>query len=228
MASRRSGTVIAMAKNPLKAPFKSKVKYDSNEPKVNPAQSAFTRRREIFVGRTAMTGFFTCVLGEFLTGKGALGQLRLETSLNPSVLKALVGAIVVFNLVTALLPNATFSEENQKDVRKRPAGGVQQPQKKNLVSDPRGTLGISESGFGFTKKNELFVGRVAMLGFAAELIGEELTGGKGPMAQIGIPLGQPLNKEVAGAALFLWIGFFAVAAIGAGNFGQQSGNEDIY
>ena len=48
------------------------------------------------------------------------------------------------------------------------------------------------------------------------------------MAQIGIPLGQPLNKEFAGAALFLWIGFFAVAAIGAGKFGHQSGNEDIY
>ena len=26
--------------------------------------------------------------------------------------------------------------------------------------------------FGFLKKNELFVGRVAMLGFAAELVGE--------------------------------------------------------
>lgn len=63
---------------------------------------------------------FPCL--QFLTGKGALGQLRLETSLNPSILKALVGTIVVFNLVTALLPNATFSEENQKDVRKRPAG----------------------------------------------------------------------------------------------------------
>lgn len=224
---RKSGAIIAMAKNPLKAPFKSKVKYDSNEPQVNPAQSAFTRRREIFVGRTAMTGFFTCVLGELLTGKGALGQLRLETSLNPSILKALVGSIVVFNLVTALLPNATFSEENQKDVRKRPAGGVQKPQKKNLIEDPKGTLGISDQ-FGFTKKNELFVGRVAMLGFAAELIGEELTGGKGPLAQIGIPLGQPLNTEIAGAALFLWIGFFAVAAIGAGNFGQQTGNEEIY
>lgn len=54
------------------------------------------------------------------------------------------------------------------------------------------------------------------------------TGGKGPMAQIGVPLGQPLNKEIAGAALFLWIGFFAVAAIGAGNFGQQSGDEGVY
>lgn len=54
------------------------------------------------------------------------------------------------------------------------------------------------------------------------------TGGKGPLAQIGVPLGQPLNTEIAGAALFLWIGFFAVAAIGAGNFGQQSGNEEVY
>ena len=34
-------------------------------------------------------------------------------------------------------------------------GGVQKPQSKNLVSDPKGTLGISESGFGFTKKNEV-------------------------------------------------------------------------
>ena len=34
-------------------------------------------------------------------------------------------------------------------------GGVQKPQKKNLVEDPKGTLGISESGFGFTKKNEV-------------------------------------------------------------------------
>ncbi len=35
------------------------------------------------------------------------------------------------------------------------AGGVQKPQKKNLIQDPKGTLGISESGFGFTKKNEV-------------------------------------------------------------------------
>ena len=55
-----------------------------------------------------------------------------------------------------------------------------------------------------------------------------IAGGKGPLAQLGIPLGQPLNKEIAGAALFLWIGFFAVAAVGAGNLGQQTGNEDVY
>lgn len=227
LPARSASKIVAMAKNPLQKTFKSKVSYDKNSYETNPVQSAFTRRREIFVGRTAMTGFFTCVIGELITGKGAIGQLNLETSVPPFALKAGLLAIVGFNLVTALLPNATFSDENQKDVRKRPAGGVQKPGKKNLIEDPQGTLGISKSGFGFTKKNELFVGRVAMLGFAAELIGEELTG-KGPLAQIGIPLGQPLNKEIAGAALFLWIGFFAVAAIGAGNLGQQTGNEEVY
>jgi hypothetical protein len=52
-------------------------------------------------------------------------------------------------------------------------------------------------GFGFTRKNELFVGRVAMIGFASGIIGEKLTG-KGPLAQIGLGLGQPLNTDFAG------------------------------
>ena len=65
-----------------------------------------------------------------------------------------------------------------------PAGAVQDPKNINLVSDPKAFLGISDK-FGFTKKNELFVGRVAMLGFAAELIGELAQGGKGPLGQLG-------------------------------------------
>ena len=55
-----------------------------------------------------------------------------------------------------------------------------------------------------------------MLGFASAIIGEQLTNGKGPLAQIGLGIGQPLNTELAGAGLFLWIGVFAVAAIGYG------------
>ena len=49
--------------------------------------------------------------------------------------------------------SATWSFENQKDVRKRPTGAVQNPNK-DAVSDPRGFLGISKS-FGFTKANEV-------------------------------------------------------------------------
>lgn len=225
---QRISTTTRAAKNPLKAPFKGKAEYDGNAYQTNPAQSAFTRRREIFVGRTAMTGFFSAVVGELLTGKGVIGQLNLETSLPPYVIKGLIAAIVGFNLVTALLPNATFSEENQQDVRKRPAGGVQKPGKVNLAQDPAGTLGIDKGGFGFSKQNELTVGRVAMLGFAADLIGEQLTGGKGPLQQIGLGIGQPLNPDLAGFGLAVWIGFFALAAVGFGKLGQQTGGNDIY
>ena len=34
-----------------------------------------------------MTGFFAATIGELITGKGALGQLALETNLPPGVIK---------------------------------------------------------------------------------------------------------------------------------------------
>lgn len=47
-------------------------------------------------------------------------------------------------------------------------------------------LGVTKKTItlGFTKSNELFVGRMAMLGVAAALFGEILTG-LGPLAQVG-------------------------------------------
>ena len=38
----------------------------------------------------------------------------------------------------------TFSESNQADVRKRPAGGVQKPGKVNFAQKPKQTLGVSD------------------------------------------------------------------------------------
>ncbi len=64
-------------------------------------------------------------------------------------------------------------------------------------------------------------------GFASELIGEVLTKGKGPLGQIGIPL-KEVNPTYASVALAVWVGFFLVAAVGFGNFGQQEGDEEIY
>lgn len=43
----------------------------------------------------AVTGFFSAVIGELLTGKGALGQLQLETRLPQNVINWGVFAIVV-------------------------------------------------------------------------------------------------------------------------------------
>jgi hypothetical protein len=64
------------------------------------------------------------------------------------------------------------------------------------------------------QENELLVGRVAQLGFAASLIGEILTG-KGPLEQLGLEIGIPLY-EVEGA-LAAWILFLFFAAINPGS-----------
>ena len=64
----------------------------------------------------------------------------------------------------------TFSESNQKDIRKRQKGPNQNP--KITPAEPKKFLGITN--FGFSKKNEVFVGRTAQLGFLASVIGEKV------------------------------------------------------
>ncbi|KAL0044887.1 hypothetical protein WJX82_001051 [Trebouxia sp. C0006] len=120
----------------------------------------------------------------------------------------------------------TWSFENQKDIRKRPPGPVQQPQK-DAVSDPQGFLGISKA-FGFTKRNEVFTGRIAMIGFAAAIFGEVQTGGKGPLGQLALPIHTPIGSQLAGFGLAIWFGFSLFAAIGLGNLGQAEGGEDMF
>ena len=66
------------------------------------------------------------------------------------------------------------------------------------------------TGFGFSKQNELFVGRVAQLGFAAALIGEAITG-VGPLAQLGLETGIPLRD--AEPIILLSVLFILIAAI---------------
>ncbi|KAK9826860.1 hypothetical protein WJX81_001059 [Elliptochloris bilobata] len=62
---------------------------------------------------------------------------------------------------------------------------------KVTLATPGKFFGIS--GLGFTKANELFVGRLAQLGFAASLIGKGLTG-KGILGQIGLETGIPIRS----------------------------------
>ena len=96
-----------------------------------------------------------------------------ESNLPPIAVNAIVIGIVGFNVLTALNPaSPTFSSSNQADVKKRPSGPIQNP-KINPISDPQAFLGI-DKGFGFTRKNELFVGRMAMIGFASAIIGVSL------------------------------------------------------
>ena len=68
--------------------------------------------------------------------------------------------------------------------------------------------------FGFTKANELFVGRLAQLGIAFSLIGEIITG-KGALAQLNIETGIPI-QDIEPLVL-LNVAFFFFAAINPGN-----------
>lgn len=68
--------------------------------------------------------------------------------------------------------------------------------------------------FGFTKSNELFVGRLAQLGIAFSIIGEIITG-KGALAQLNIETGVPI-QDIEPLVLFNVI-FFFFAALNPGN-----------
>ena len=63
----------------------------------------FTPFAEQWVGRWAMLGFASSIVGEFATGKGALGQIGLETPSAPvfAILLAIFGgATVVASVAT--------------------------------------------------------------------------------------------------------------------------------
>ncbi|KAA8538462.1 hypothetical protein F0562_027992 [Nyssa sinensis] len=165
----------------------------------------FTKQNELFVGRVAMIGFAASVLGEAITGKGILAQLNLETGIPIYEAEPLLLFFILFTLlgaIGALGDRGQFVDE--------PATGLDKaviPPGKGL----RSALGLKEEGplFGFTKANELFVGRLAQLGIAFSLIGEIITG-KGALAQLNIETGVPIS-EIEPLVLFNVIFFFFAA-----------------
>jgi len=88
-----------------------------------------------------------------------------------------------------------------------------------------GAFGACNAGplFGFTKSNELFVGRLAQLGVAFSIIGEIITG-KGALAQLNIETGVPIN-EIEPLVIFNVL-FFFVAAINPGTGRFISGESE--
>lgn len=59
-----------------------------------------------------MTGFFAETIGELFTGKGAVGQLSLETLVPRPAVAAVILAVVLFNFATALNPAGELSFVN--------------------------------------------------------------------------------------------------------------------
>ncbi|KAK9945802.1 hypothetical protein M0R45_011301 [Rubus argutus] len=209
---RSSSAVVALFKSKTKAPVK---KVAPPKPKVESGifgtsgGIGFTKENELFVGRVAMIGFAASLLGEAITGKGILQQLNLETGIPIYEAEPLLLFFILFTLlgaIGALGDRGQFVDD--------PATGIEGaviPPGKGLKS----ALGLKEGGplFGFTKANELFVGRLAQLGFAFSLIGEIITG-KGALAQLNIETGVPIN-EIEPLVL-LNVVFFFLAAVNPG------------
>lgn len=214
----------------------SNPQYDS-QVQVNPALPAFTRRREIFAGRIAMVGFTAACLWETflpshpnviqqITHIGQLGGL----SISPFWATATLAVLVGYDLL-ALIPsplNPTFRQDNQEDVAKRPQNSGKATSAGNFQS----LLGIR--GWGFTKANELFNGRLAMIGFTLAVLNQFRMGGYegyGPIAQVAGAFGVPVDDMLYASLPTFYIGAVVVAIAGAyitGNTGTKVGEEDIY
>ncbi|CAI5970684.1 unnamed protein product [Closterium sp. NIES-65] len=165
----------------------------------------FTKANELFVGRVAMLGFAASLLGEAITGAGILSQLNIETGIPITETEPLLLFFIAFTVLGAI----GGLGDRGRFVDDEPAGPPVKP------GSIKAALGLSEDGplFGFTKANELFVGRLAQLGFAASLIGEVITG-RGALAQLNIEIGVPVWELEP--LLLASIAFFFVAAINPG------------
>jgi photosystem II protein len=173
----------------------------------------FTKSNELFVGRMAMLGIAASIIGELLTGKGALAQLGLETGLPLFEIDDAILAVIGFNLIAALAPASGKFVLDEEEEEERPDGVLQDPT--ISILDYKRFFGVS--GFGFTKENELFVGRTAQLGFAISLIGEALTG-KGILAQFDYDTSLPLSETEPLLVFFILFTLFAAVNEGRGKF----------
>jgi len=210
--------------------------YDDGEPKAGLWESSFTRRREIFAGRLAMIGFPAACFWEYvlpnhpnITEQVSYGlQLAGLNNATSATGATLIGLIVLQNFITGLAPwSTTFTSENLRDVAKRPQGPPTQ-----WPTNPGAYLGIAEVG-AFSKANELFNGRLAMLGFAAAVIQQLRMGGlygPGPIAQVATFLNMTPEQLYMGVpVLFIgWTIFWNVFAFTRGKLGSIDKEMEIY
>ena len=151
-----------------------------------------------------------------MTGKGALGQLGLETGLPVFELDGTILSVVAFNLTAALLPTKGRFVPDEVPPKVLADGDA------NPVFEWRRFFGVR--GFGFTKQNELFIGRVAQLGFAISLIGEGITG-QGILAQFDFETGLPLSETEPLLIVFILFTLFAAINEGTGKFVDEDDYE---
>jgi photosystem II protein len=122
------------------------------------------------------------LIGERLTGKGALAQLNVETGLPVWELEPAFLILVGILATSAVIP---FEDAFQ---------GANEPAAPML-------------GVRFTADRQRRLGRLAMLSFAAALVAEAVTG-QGPLDLLELDTGVPMDELEAGLIFFtLILGF---------------------
>jgi len=172
---------------------------------------AFTRRRERQVGRLALLGCACAFAGEQLTGLGPLTQLSYETGMPMNLVYGVTATLAAFQLVLGVNQfSPTFDNANQRDVGRRSKGitGVTP-----IEPDTDQRISLFRDPGKFLLRNELVLGRAAMLIFVSACVLEFIWNGQSPLAHVGlITPGAPL------AASPLWLklvgGLFLVSGLG--------------
>ncbi|KAL6759303.1 hypothetical protein V8C86DRAFT_3133504 [Haematococcus lacustris] len=213
-------------------------RFDPAEPKFPWWIPAFTRRREIFAGRLAMVGFTAACFWEYaIPGHpNIMQQLTIPFQLagvpfTVATAASLLSGFISYSALAALGPwSPSFDPRNLQDIMRRPAGP---PQDDVSPVDYKRWLGITGLGH-FTKANELFNGRMAMLGFLFAIWNQMGIGGlagPGPVAQVGLFLGQlPTQAFYDGIPMTfaLWSLLWGGLALAQGKLGNPEGDLDIY
>jgi len=210
--------------------------YDEGEPKVSPWTAAFTRRREIFAGRIAMVGLSAACFWEYILPShpnimqqiGSGLQLAGLNGATAATGASLLSLVLLHDVITSLAPwSPSFSYPNLVDIAKRPQGPPNQ-----TPSNLGGWFGIAELG-AFSKANELFNGRLAMLGFAAAVFQQMRLGGvdgPGTIAQVAQFMNVPPEQLYLATPVFFaaWPLFWTVLAFVRGKFGSIDKELEIY
>lgn len=176
---------------------------------------AFSRRRERTVGRLAMLGVAAAWAGEVLTGFGPLTQLSNEVGVPMPWIYFGTFSLAGLQLMLGLNQfNATWTNENQRDVDRRTKGitGI-----KAIEPDVEERIQPTKEPGKFILRNELVLGRAAMLIFAGACILEYVWHGQSPLAHAGL-----ITPGTSLSASPIWLKA-GIVLFALGGFGVLSG-----
>jgi hypothetical protein len=207
---------------------------------------AFTRYKEIAVGRVAMAAMAASAALEVARPghPGSLQQIAQNFGWPLPTVELALGVFVLHGLLGLWPSSPTYSETNARDFLRRTPGPPSVLV--NPLRHPARFFGVQPFEWGFTKRNELLHGRIAMLAFLGSCAAEIKTGGLGTIGQAAFWLGKAGVDVGVGAggvmpalpaegwyaqaagALLAWSVFCFLLAYARGSTGETEGGGDVY